>query len=182
MKIKAISRRQEQYTRTSKTELMKVHRNPAPALHPFEKARELTRAVNAAKLDRIFAKPFIGAMSGHMDSISCMALNPTSLVAFLSGCHDGEVRVWDVSSRRTLWSVYAHASAVRGIVVTPDGGKFLTCGDDKKVHLYNLKDRHSKDDEALQTFAGTFPFTGIDHQHEGQVLYFNVLFRPICTV
>ncbi len=35
-------------------------RNLDPLMHPFSRARERTRALNAAKLERIFAKPFIG--------------------------------------------------------------------------------------------------------------------------
>ena len=46
---------------------MRVQRSMAPELHPFEKAREYKRAVNAVKLDRHFAKPFVGALSGHFD-------------------------------------------------------------------------------------------------------------------
>ena len=73
MKIKAISRNEEQYTRPSKGDRVRIHRNLDPALHPFEKAREYTRAVTAAKLDRMFAKPFVAALDGHTDGVFCTA-------------------------------------------------------------------------------------------------------------
>jgi WD repeat and SOF domain-containing protein 1 len=47
--------------------------------------------VRAAKLDRMFAKPFLGAMDDHSDGITCSSLSPTSLVSYLSGGADGEV-------------------------------------------------------------------------------------------
>lgn len=33
--------------------------------HPFQEAREYTRALNATKLERLFAKPFLANLTGH---------------------------------------------------------------------------------------------------------------------
>ena len=33
--------------------------------HPFEAEREYTRALNSVKLEKVFAKPFLGALDGH---------------------------------------------------------------------------------------------------------------------
>lgn len=60
MKIKALSRSEEQYTRECKGDVMKVFRNTDASIHPFDKAREYTRALQATKLDRVFARPFVG--------------------------------------------------------------------------------------------------------------------------
>jgi hypothetical protein len=38
---------------------------------------------------QIFAKPFVGAMDGHIDAVSCMAKNPNYLKAMFSGSMDG---------------------------------------------------------------------------------------------
>lgn len=38
------------------------------------------RAVNAVKLDKIFAKPFIGSLTGHSDGVWCTCTSPKSLV------------------------------------------------------------------------------------------------------
>ena len=38
-----------------------------PALHPFEKAREYTRALNATKLERMFAKPFLAQLGDGLE-------------------------------------------------------------------------------------------------------------------
>ena len=52
MKVKAINRSETECTRERSQDLIKVHKNLDPALHPFERAVEYTRALNAVKLDR----------------------------------------------------------------------------------------------------------------------------------
>lgn len=68
---------------------MPVSRNLDPALHPFDKPREYTRAVNAAKLDRLFAKPFVAALEGHVDGIYSLAKDYRRLNVMASGSGDG---------------------------------------------------------------------------------------------
>jgi len=68
-----------------------VPRNYDPLLHPFEAPREYVRALNATKLERVFAKPFLGALDGHRDGVRCLAKHPTALSLLLSGACDGEV-------------------------------------------------------------------------------------------
>lgn len=73
--------------------LFLVPRNYDPTLHPFEVCREYTRALNATKLDRVFAKPFLASLDGHRDGVNCMAKHTTSLSTLLSGSCDGEVTI-----------------------------------------------------------------------------------------
>ena len=91
MKVKVINRSEEDYTRERSQDLRKVHKNLDPKLHPFEKAVEYTRALNAAKLDRVFAKPFLASLA-HDDGITCLARNPRRLNSLVAGCADGELR------------------------------------------------------------------------------------------
>lgn len=142
MKFKVLSRREVDYTRERRSDVVKVQRNPDPLLHPFEQAREYTRALNAAKLQKIFAKPFVGALDGHMDGVFSMATNPKSLVTFVSGSCDGELRVWDLSHRKTVWSTEAHAGFVRGLSVSSDGSTFFSCGDDKLIKRWAFDSSH----------------------------------------
>jgi WD repeat and SOF domain-containing protein 1 len=53
MKVKTISRTEEDCTRERSQDLLKVHRNLDPQLHQMQRAHEYVRAVNAAKLDRV---------------------------------------------------------------------------------------------------------------------------------
>jgi len=52
-------------------------------------SREYTRALNATKLERVFAKPLVGALSGHRDGVYALAKNPKHLSCLLSGSADG---------------------------------------------------------------------------------------------
>ena len=53
----------------------------SPELHPFEAEREYQRALNAVKLERVFAKPFLGSMDGHRDGLTCLAKHPKVVLA-----------------------------------------------------------------------------------------------------
>ena len=68
-------------------------RNYDPSLHPFEAPREYVRALNATKLERVFAKPFLGSLDGHRDGVHVMRKHPRSLSLLFSGSCDGEVRI-----------------------------------------------------------------------------------------
>lgn len=93
MKVKILSRNPDDHIRERSSDIHKLHRNLDPSLHPFEAPREYTRALNATKLDRVFAKPFVGALDGHTDGVNCLARHPKSLSVLLSGSCDGEVSV-----------------------------------------------------------------------------------------
>jgi WD repeat and SOF domain-containing protein 1 len=43
------------------------------------------------KLERVFAKPFLGSLDGHRDGISSLAKHPTRLALIASAAFDGEV-------------------------------------------------------------------------------------------
>uniref|UniRef100_A0AAA9TKQ7 DDB1 and CUL4 associated factor 13 n=2 Tax=Bos TaxID=9903 RepID=A0AAA9TKQ7_BOVIN len=91
MKVKMLSRNPDHYVRETKLDLQRVPRNYDPTLHPFEVPREYIRALNATKLERVFAKPFLASLDGHRDGVNCLAKNPKSLATVLSGACDGEV-------------------------------------------------------------------------------------------
>ena len=67
-------------------------RNLNPLMHPFSRARERTRALNAAKMDRMFAKPFVASLEGHVDAVEVLCRRPGSLTDMASGSWDGGVR------------------------------------------------------------------------------------------
>jgi len=64
MKFKALARSEQKCTRELPSDVRIRPRNTAPELHPFAKAREYRRALNATKLEKVFAKPFVGALDG----------------------------------------------------------------------------------------------------------------------
>jgi WD repeat and SOF domain-containing protein 1 len=139
MKIKAISRLETEHTRDCKKDRLQVRRNLDPSLHPFDRAREYTRALNAAKLEKLFAKPLLGALDGHSDGVCSSASSRHSLSQFVSGACDGEVRVWDLSSKTCVWRAVAHSGFVNGLAIAPDGRSFLSAGEDGIVKRWRME-------------------------------------------
>lgn len=173
MKVKTISRLEEDYTRERSQDVMKVHRNLDPALHQMQRAHEYTRALNAVKLEKVFSQPFLAALGGHSDGLYCLARNPRSLNSMVSGAADGEVRLWDLPSRRTLRRLLGHTRAVRGLAVAADGRHAVSCSDDASVKIWQLPtaamgelsagDAAPAEQAAVATYYGKFSFRDVDH-------------------
>ncbi|KAJ1281808.1 hypothetical protein BS78_03G002300 [Paspalum vaginatum] len=193
MRVKAISRSTDEFTRERSQDLQKVFRNYDPGLRSQERAVEYTRALNAAKLDKIFAKPFVGAMDGHIDAISCMAKNPNHLKAIFSGSMDGDIRLWDIAARKTVCQFPGHQGAVRGLATSTDGDLLVSCGVDSTVRLWKVPmlkmvdtSDHSGDNSQACTgwietsflfcsnspsavFTWKHAFLGVDHQWDSNL-------------
>jgi len=140
-----------------------VHRNRDPALHPLERAREYTKALVATKLDKILAKPFIGALDGHTDGIFCMSTIRNKDSPFISGACDGELKIWDLSRRMNVWSTIAHSGFVRGISPDCSGRTFFTCGDDKTIKHWTLESSNSEEIQPINVVTTPHSLTSIDH-------------------
>ncbi|KAL4199710.1 hypothetical protein AMTRI_Chr03g52570 [Amborella trichopoda] len=177
MKVKVISRSAEEFTRERSQDLQRVFRNFDPKLHAQEKAVEYARALNAAKLEKIFAKPFLGAMDGHVDAISCMAKNPNYLKGIFSGSMDGDIRLWDISSRSTVQQFVGHKGAVRGLAASTDGSILVSCGNDCTVRLWSipgpniadLDDASENASNPLAVYVSKNAFRAVDHQWDGNL-------------
>ena len=143
-------------------------KNPDPALHPFEKAREYTRALNATKLDRVFAKPFLGALDGHRDGVYCMAKNRQILTQIASGSGDGEVRLWDLTTRKTTWKVQAHKGMVKGVCFNPYDDQIITCGTDRTVKIWSPSADDSED--PVVVLKGKSYFSAVDHHRSKPII------------
>ncbi|KAG6736544.1 hypothetical protein Peur_063349 [Populus x canadensis] len=177
MKVKVISRSTDEFTRERSQDLQRVFHNFDPNLRTQEKAVEYQRALNAAKLDKIFARPFIGAMDGHIDAVSCMAKNPNYLKGIFSGSMDGDIRLWDIANRRTVCQFPGHQGAVRGLTASTDGSTLVSCGTDCTVRLWNvpvatIMDSDNSSDcssEPRAVYMGENAFWAVDHQWNGDL-------------
>jgi WD40 repeat protein len=87
---------------------------------------------------QVFAKPLIGAMDGHSDGIFCLARSPRTVNTLLSGAADGEIRLWDLPTQKTLRRLVGHTRAVRGIAVAADGRHAVSCSDDASVRIWRV--------------------------------------------
>ncbi|KAG0150721.1 hypothetical protein CROQUDRAFT_651971 [Cronartium quercuum f. sp. fusiforme G11] len=120
MKIKVLARSLDDHQPLVHGAPAPIHKNLNPALHPHARSREYTRAVTASKLNRMFAKPFIGQMDGHRDGIYVMAKDPLKLTQIITGAADGEVKVWDLGTRAcTIGLPDAHRGKVTGVTFLP---------------------------------------------------------------
>jgi len=153
VKFKAICRDENDYKRRTNTEIEKVFRNPNPILHPFQKAKEYIRALNAVKLERIFAKPFLFSLNDHTDGVKCMAKNHRNLSEFVSGSFDGQVILWNLNSKKALFNINTSHNYVKGICFSNTGEDFLSCGDDNSISIWN-KNNLSIQKEALSEVQG----------------------------
>ncbi|KAK7748000.1 Protein sof1 [Cytospora paraplurivora] len=159
MKIKALSRSISAH-QPAGSDVAKKPKNLDAAAHPFERAREYKRALNAVKMERMFAQPFICQLGqGHVDGVYQLAKDPNSLNILASGSGDGIVKVWDMEAREQKWQVNAHANLVKGLTWTRDQ-KLLTCGTDRKIHLFDPSNAGAA---PLTTFTGTSAFSSLSH-------------------
>ncbi|KAJ2800083.1 Protein sof1 [Coemansia guatemalensis] len=177
MKVKALSRSAADYARETKSNIQRLPRNVDPVLHPLERAREYKRALNAAKLERMFAKPFLASLGGHIDGIYAMAKNAWDLDHITTGSGDGEVRVWSLSRQETAWRAPgAHRGMVKGICNVPGGstGRFLSVGTDKLAKVWSRSEGAVMADgttpEPVATYNGKHAFGAVDH-HRSRPLF-----------
>lgn len=138
VKLETNERTQKDGERRTKMELYKVQTNTLPDNHPFQKAREFQRAILAAKTDKMFAQPFVGCLSGHADGISVFAKSTKHLTNVVSGSWDGEIRFWDLVSKKCLFSAYAHERFVKGISFDYSGNYIYSCGDEQEINIFNV--------------------------------------------
>lgn len=164
-KIKALSR-SSSALQAPGSDVTRQPRNLNPSVHPFERAREYSRALNATKMERMFAQPFIAQMGhGHVEGVYTMAKDPNSLNHFASGSGDGVCKVWDLTSREEIWQGRAHQNIVKGMCWTKDQG-LLTCATDRSIKLFNPYNTPSNS-APTATWLGTNAFTSLSH-HRSQ--------------
>lgn len=159
MKIKTLSRAPIQ---AAGSDVAKLPRNLNPEVHPFERAREYTRALNAVKMERLFAKPFVAQLGGgHVDGVYSMAVDGHSLQRVASGSGDGVLKVWDLSDRDEIWHATGHENIVKGLAWTKNS-QLLSCASDKTIKLWDPYNSVS-DSEPVATWLGSSGFNSISH-------------------
>lgn len=129
----------------------------------MEAPREYVRALNAVKLERVFAKPFIGNFDGHRDGVACIQKHPSRLAVLASGAFDGEIRLWDLAQRTCSRSFVAHEGWVRAICFSTDGDTFKSVGDDKTIKTWKTVLSTNDDDEPVNTLLSLSIVSGISH-------------------
>ncbi|EIN14534.1 WD40 repeat-like protein [Punctularia strigosozonata HHB-11173 SS5] len=151
---------------TRKGDPTPTSRNLDPLMHPFARARERTRALNAAKMERMFSKPFVAALEGHLDAVEVLARRPDELTTVASGSWDGGVILHDLSLRTHVRKLNgAHKGKVSGLCFTGEG-RLLSCGVDRNIKLWDTRPEAeigSEDQAPLAVFPGKSAINSIDH-------------------
>ncbi|TFY63858.1 hypothetical protein EVJ58_g2995 [Rhodofomes roseus] len=131
-------------------------------------------------MERIFAKPFVAALEGHVDAVETMARKPDSLDMVASGSWDGGLILHDISRRTKVLHVEnAHKGKVTGICFA-DSDRLLSCGVDRNIKLWSIRPSEEDMDEdragpstsrkPLKVFPGKSAFNSIDH-HRSDPLF-----------
>lgn len=117
--------------------------------------------MTAAKIDRIFAKPFVDSLGGHQDGVYVLGADSRRVSVVAAGGGDGEVIVHDLNTRKGLYGLKAHKGMVGGLCWTSDGRddqrRLITVGKlDGAVKIY----RGQEEQTAIQSKNG---INGVDH-------------------
>lgn len=168
VKVKAISRSELEWTKDRSTEVPKANRNYDPKFNPMAKQTEFTRAIRAAKLDRMFAKPFVSALPGHRDTIQSIATDYNNLSCLVSGAVDGGLIFWDMMTKKAKATIDdAHRHSIDGVVISPDGVACLSASRDKTIKMWDLDiSTDGEKPEPLAEYLGDYPFSSIDHHYK----------------
>jgi len=150
-------------------------RNLDPLMHPFSRARERTRALNAAKMERLFAKPFVASLEGHVDAVEVMCRKPKSLTSIASASWDGDIIVHDLKTQtHSLKLRGAHKGKTSGLCFAGENvEKLLSCGVDRNVKLWNVtteQDPEAESSTPLNVYPSKTAFNSIDH-HRSDPLF-----------
>ncbi|KAI1740484.1 WD40-repeat-containing domain protein [Xylaria scruposa] len=165
MKIKT-SRGVESHL-TAGSSAPKAPRNLDPAMHQFERAREYTRALNATKLERMFAQPFICQLgNGHVDGVYSFAKDPNDLSRFASGSGDGVIKCWNLSSREEVWKTTAAENIVKSMAFTKDQ-KLLTASSDSTIKLFDPYNTPSQA-PPIHSWLGSHPYSSLSVHRDGR--------------
>jgi len=171
VKIKAICRDENDYKRRSNSEIEKVFRNVNPSFHPFSKEKEYIRALNAVKLEKAFAKPFLSSLNEHTDGIKCMSKNKTNLSEIVSGGFDGQVILWNVIEKKPIFNINSSHNFVKGVCFSNTGENFLTCGDDNTINIWNKNSMYIHKEKRLHMDNKTNKFNNFIIESSGASCY-----------
>ncbi|XP_042228262.1 DDB1- and CUL4-associated factor 13-like [Homarus americanus] len=169
--IKVLSRNPDHHLRETKNDIHKIQRNYDPDLHPLEAVREYKLAMNAVKLERVFAKPFIGSLT-HSEGVSAICRHPSRLSCVFTGTVEGELKLWNITNKKCEWTIQAHNGQIWSVEAAPDGASFFSVGNDKTIKRWSVQHaREENEDLPMDTWLCDSIITGITHhRHKNEFI------------
>ncbi|CAE6480052.1 unnamed protein product [Rhizoctonia solani] len=157
MKISVLRHDPKAHLPQRKGDATPITRNLDPLAHPFARARERTRALNAAKIERMFAKPFVASLEGHIDGVYTLATKAGDLETITSGSGDGEIIVHNLSTRRHLLKFPGAHKGIVSAITYAGGPRLLSCGVDRTIKLWDTSLRSDEEEGTTRALLNVFP-------------------------
>eukprot|EP00817_Percolomonadidae_sp_ATCC50343_P004621 CAMPEP_0117424782 /NCGR_PEP_ID=MMETSP0758-20121206/5149_1 /TAXON_ID=63605 /ORGANISM="Percolomonas cosmopolitus, Strain AE-1 (ATCC 50343)" /LENGTH=399 /DNA_ID=CAMNT_0005208801 /DNA_START=184 /DNA_END=1386 /DNA_ORIENTATION=- len=92
-------------------------------------------------------------MNGHGDTPDHMALHPNAINHLVSGSFDGEMRIWDLNSKKEIYKINkAHNGPIGGLEFEQQDGQIVfSCGRDKHLKAWKIYwDEYITDDKQVK--------------------------------
>jgi len=83
-------------------------------------------------------------LRGHGDAVTCAAFAEADKSRCATGCKDGKLRLWDVSTSELITTFESHQDVMKTCCVGPTGGSWITAGHDQMVKLWDERSKPDK--------------------------------------
>jgi len=104
-------------------------------------------------------------LRGHESAVNCIAFSSSAGEegALLSGSVDGDVKVWQLSSRRASTRSAAHSNSVTTVLPDPtsSGKRFITAGRDECIKIWNIETFASTSEPVTVLHTGAQNFCNV---------------------
>jgi WD40 repeat protein len=107
------------------------------ALSPDGKAVALLNKERAVSVVEVATGIEKHRFQGHKGEPCRFAFSPDGAL-LATGCHQGEVRVWDLATEKAI-RVWAHRSSVTGVAFAPDGNSVAASFDQQHVCVWSMQ-------------------------------------------
>lgn len=84
----------------------------------------------------------VAMLTGHAEAVRAIAFSPDGALLAAAGglpARSGEVKVWDVESRKELRTIKGHSDCIYALAFSPDGKSIATSSYDKLIKLWSVE-------------------------------------------
>ncbi|OMJ80902.1 hypothetical protein SteCoe_18761 [Stentor coeruleus] len=118
-----------------------IFKNLSPLISKYEKITIKILSYLSPKISSNFLKDELGLISeGHCDAISCIQISKNNNF-FISGSHDGTLRLWNLQTKSQEHVFYGHKGPVNTLVLTKDGKLAISGSDEGSIIIWDIEKR-----------------------------------------